>query len=241
MGAKRFLIVCILAVGMTFSASLKAQGVYSQNIVGYVNLVLQTGDNLIANQLVSTSDTLSNLFQSQIPDGSTFTKWDSLQDQFLPVSTYHSGSGWDINYALTLGEGGMFHSLTPFTNTFTGYVWPGINLNSALPDFGQPVISSYGILLLSCLVPVNNADFYEVVGRNPQNGESVTELNPVTQLYSTTTFLNGSWNNGAPLLNLGQSAFFNLQSVPEPSFLGMLGIGATLTLVASKVKKLRNN
>lgn len=229
-GVKVFLVLG-LAIWLGGSGGVQAQ-VYTQNIVGYINLHLYAGDNLIANQLLSGNDTLNNLFQYQIPDGSTFTKWDATQSQYLPVSTYHSATGWDINYGLTLGEGGLFHASTDFTNTFVGSVWPGFNINSTLPDFGQPAINDSGLFLLSCLVPLG-ANFYEVVGRDPSNGESVTTLNPVSQVYSTTTFLDGMWNNGAPVLAVGQSAFFNLVDnniapVPEPSTMAIVGLGIIL-------------
>jgi hypothetical protein len=82
--------------------------------------------------------------------------------------------------------------------------------------------------LLSCYIPIAPATFYDVVRRDPLNGESVTSLNALTQIFSTTTFENGSWDNGDPSLNIGQSAIFNLEVVPEPEVLSLLGAGAVL-------------
>lgn len=239
-GKRTILIICLGIAGFLSSGSKSKAQVYSQNIVGYINLRILSGDNLIANQLLSPNDTLANLFQASTPDGSTFTKWNPSLNQYLPVSTYHTGVGWDINYGLTLGEGGLFHATTAFTNTFVGNIWSGYDFNSTLPDFGQPAITNSGLLLLSCLIPIGGADmFYAVVGRNPQNGESVTTLDPITQLYSTTTFLNDTWDHGAPPLDIGQAAFFNLINVtpvPEPSTLAIVGLGAMLFLARSRGK-----
>jgi len=99
-----------------------------------------------------------------------------------------------------------------------------------------PLVSIYGTLLLSCYIPFQ-ANFNDVVGRDPQDGESVTTLDGGTQLYSTTTFNSGAWNNGAPLLAVGQSAFFNIAAVPEPSVLGLLGIGSAFMLVVNRATK----
>ena len=42
--------------------------VYSGNIVGYYNRFLSPGDNLIANQLGTTNDTLNNVLASGVLD-----------------------------------------------------------------------------------------------------------------------------------------------------------------------------
>lgn len=199
------------------------------SLAGYINSVFYTGSNLVANQLLSGDDTLTNLFTYQIPNGATFTKWNPASNQYSPVSTYHSGIGWNINYSLTLGEGGLFYTPQPFTNTFVGIVWPGFNADTFdLPYFGQPVLTNSGVFLLSCLIPISHADFQMVVGRDPQNGESVTILNALSQISTTTMFANGVWNNGTPTLGIGQSAFFNLESTPEPGVLSLTGAGAFL-------------
>jgi hypothetical protein len=230
---RNILIVCIGLTGFFGFGNKSVAQTFSKNIIGYYNLRLFGGDNLIANQFVSQSDTLTNLFQYQVPDGSTFRKWDSTANQYMPAATYHLGIGWDINYGLGLGEGGLFHAPTEFTNVFAGIVWPGIDLNN---PHNLPLVSIYGTLLLSCYIPFQ-ANFNDVVGRDPQDGESVTTLDGVTQLYSTTTFNSGAWNNGAPLLAVGQSAFFNIAAVPEPSVLGLLGIGSAFMLLVNRATK----
>ena len=85
-----------------------------------------------------------------------------------------------------------------------------------------------GRQLLSCYIPIAPATFYDVVGREPQSGESVTALDPASQTYTTTTYDDGVWNNGAPDLAIGQSAFFNLEGpygVPEPAVGELAGVG----------------
>jgi hypothetical protein len=72
------------------------------------------------------------------------------------------------------------------------------------------------------------------VGRDPLNGESVTLLDAVSQISTTTVFENGVWDNGTPILNIGQSAFFNLESVPEPAGYSLVGAGLLLLATARK-------
>ena len=206
---------------LSVGAAVQGQ-IYSSNIVGYINQALYTGDNLIANQLSQSDNTLNSIFQPGVPEGATFTEWDPVAQHYLPISTYDINTGWSINYTLIYGEGGLFYTPATFTNTFVGTVWPGFTANS---PFVPPQVTGTGSLLLSCYIPIAGATFYDVVGRDPQNGESVTWLNALSQSYTTTTFENGAWDNGTPLLNIGESAFYNLEAVPEPAVFTLVGAG----------------
>jgi hypothetical protein len=222
--------------GMMACAADGQPTIYSQNLVGYVNLSIYTGTNFIANQFDNgQGNTLDTLIPPSgtlmvVPEGAEFTEWNPTAGQFLPFSTYDTVNGWSINYALTYGEGAMLITPTLFTNTFLGTVSSAVSGNGGELTFTPPLVTSTGLMLLSCVAPLNDATFYDVAGRNPQNGEWVTMLDPETQVYTTTTFDDGSWNNGAPDLNVGESAFFYLESVPEPSVVclgvtGLLAIG----------------
>lgn len=220
-------------------SSVRAQ-VYRTNIIGYYNLALYPGDNLIANQVGNDDNALNTIFNQStslnqgIPEGTTFTKWDSAAAQFLPLSTYDTNRGWSINYTLSYGEGGKLNSPSFLINTFVGSSWSGFDGNG---PYNPPLVSIYGTLLLSCYAPINSATFYDVVGRDPQDGESVTALNASSQISTTTTFQNGSWNNGIPSLNIGQSAFFNLEAVPEPEVLSLFSAGAVLLMACRQKRK----
>jgi hypothetical protein len=224
----KFLVLFALALGMIsqLAAPVSSRAQISQNIVGYINQPFYTGDNFIANQLSASGDnnTLSNLFNVGIPEGTTFTEWSSSQLKFLPLSTYDQTTGWSINYDLTYGEGGLLHTPSNFTNLFVGTVWPGFN---GVDPFTPPLVSSNGLFLLSCYIPIAPATFFDVVGRAPNDGDYVRTFNPITQLETVTTYEDGSWDHGAPALAVGQSAFFGLGvgPAPEPSTLGLAGAG----------------
>jgi hypothetical protein len=125
----------------------------------------------------------------------------------------------------------LLHSPVNFINTFAGSVWPGFDGNG---PFMPPLVTDSGTLLLSCYIPIAPATFHDVVGRDPQNGESVTLLDAVSQISTTTMFENGGWDNGTPTLNVGQSAFFNLEPVPEPAVYNLVGAGLLLLATVRK-------
>ncbi len=210
-----------LAASLLFVCASLAQ--ISGNIVGYYTKVIYAGDNLIANQLSFSNNLLSEILRD-VPEGSTFTKWDPVNLEFLPRSVYTASGGWSMDYSLTYGEGGLLYTPVTFTNLFVGDVWPGFEPGE---PFVPPLIASNGYFLLSCVVPIPDATFSQVVGREPQEAEYVARFNPVTQTYFTTRFRNGAWDNGPPLLQVGEAAFFNLGPVvvPEPMGLSVGGIG----------------
>jgi len=229
-------------VAMLCCFCLAAHGqVYSGNIVGYINLELYAGNNLVANQLASSDDTLNTIFQSGVPEGTTFTEWNASTQQYLPASVYDATTGWSINYSWGYGQGGLLNSPTTFTDTFLGTVWPGYDFNA---PFVPPLVANNGAQLLACVLPIA-ATYYDVMGRDPQNGDSVTTLDGPSQTSITTTFENGTWNNGTPLLTVGQAAIFDdsfnysadALPAPEPGGLELTGVGLLLLTFARKYRR----
>ena len=174
-------------------------------------------------------------------------KWNSTANQFTPSAIW-DGSDWSAELTLAPGTGALLNTPTPFTNTFVGTV---LNFDGSVltgnspygggasltepPPFGGPnglyLFSSKAPFALSGHVFAPNtgtADVFEsIIGRLPQDGEQVTTLNPLTQIYTTATFLGGVWNNADPSLGVGQAALFNIGPVvvPEPPALGLLLAG----------------
>ena len=212
---------------LAFNLAASAQ-VISINVVGYYNLTIHPGQNLIASQLLQTNNTLDYILSGGVPAGSTLAKWDSGANQFLPVSTF-DGANWSVNYSLTLGEGALLTSASRWTNLFVGEVGHYVPIggtNIWQPNYGN------GLHLLSDPIPRSgpmDVMFPNVTGRAPQEGESVQLLDAATQTYITTTFhTDTGWDNGNPTLGVGQAAWFNLgpSVVPEPGALTLMGLGA---------------
>ncbi|HYR44349.1 MAG TPA: hypothetical protein VER98_15070 [Terriglobia bacterium] len=234
---KKLLPKVLLLVSMLVVRFAQGGDATSLDIVGYYNLQLYPGENLIANQLTQGDNTLNAVLTNGAAAGSTFTLWDPLAHSFLPLSVY-DGSTWSINYTLALGSGGLLVSPVMATNTFVGgvilytniltdpFLGPGLRWH---PNYAN------GLYLLSIpdpLVASGDTMFRDVTDRLPSNGESVTTLDPATQIYHTTTYHTGAgWDSGDPMLNIGQSAWFNLGpvAVPEPGVAAIvvLAIGMT--------------
>jgi hypothetical protein len=146
MRTKTLLIAAaVLAAGI---ASSVAQTVYSANIVGYVNLTVQPGFNLLGNQLVPSSGTndLNDVFPS-VPDGTLLYKFNSATASFS-VDVYNAQVsvapvGWYDNTTLapsttTVGPGDGFFLNNPgsaTTITLVGSVATGTNTISLPAGF----------------------------------------------------------------------------------------------------------
>lgn len=228
---KQATVLGLLAVA-TYSA--RAQGTYSLNVVGYINLTIDAGDNLIANQLSAVPDnTLDSVFPAGagVLPGSTFSEWNPVTSQLLPSSTFN-GTSWSINYTLAPnGMGGVLDSPGNTVVTTSGNV---VNLNLApnanpFYTFVPPVLSP-GTYLLAAAGPVSPGTFNLIIGSDPVAGDAVETLDALTQTYTTTTFNGTTWDNGAPSLGIDQSAYFTL-AAPEPSTLALAGLGIGLFLV----------
>ncbi len=208
------LVFCFASTSTTFG------------VIGYYNLFILPGDNLVANLLDNGDNTLNSLFSNPyIQDGATFTMWDSAANQFLPTSTYEAASmTWSIDYTFTFGEGAVFHSTSGFTNTFVGSVYSGFDINTEVLNWNPDYAA--GLHLIANPIPRTGAlSFQDTVGRGPLDGETVRTLNPYTQTYALTTYHAGSgWDNGTPNLSVGQAAWFDLVAVPEPSGLALAGL-----------------
>ena len=227
--------LAVLVVGFGTTSSAFAQ------VVGYVNRVFYAGDNLVANPLLHGDNSLNTVLAYSVPDGATFTKWNGAANQFLPSSVFNAAShSWSINYDFnpTDGQGGVLHSLSPFTNTFNGAVYQGHDyahsINGNLFGYWDGPARPGGLSLLADADPIE-ANFMHVVGRAPQDGEWVRTLNEANQTYGVTTFHQVSgWDNGEPALAVGQAAYFEL--VPEPSTIALGGLGAAAVTILRRRK-----
>ena len=250
--ARRKALMCAACLVLTGSAFGQ---IYSSNIAGYFNLILQPGVNLIADQFLqapdNSLDTILNAASSQggLANNTSFTLWNN--GGFLPLSYYNASSdSWSINYQLGLGSGGYLTSPTLVTNVFFGSVGPYFNEGGN--NVGWNPNYPNGMQLISNPIPIAgnlSYEFYNVTGRNPVAGEGVATWDPLAQTYTESFFDGSQWLNqnltGPSMANIqvGQAAWFALgadyfmtlpSSVPEPSTLGLIGLGAGLLFLRRK-------
>src|SRR6266404_3619153 len=140
MRTKTLLLTAVL--GAAGAASSFAQ-VYSQNAVGYVNLTLKPGFQLVANPLNNTSangNAVSNLFAT-VPDGTTVYTFDATKQGFV-TNGKDFGEWANPNATLTPGQGAFL--LLPaganVTVTAVGDVMQGTLSNPIVKGF--QIISS---------------------------------------------------------------------------------------------------
>ena len=194
--------------------SLVWPAVAPADIVGYVSVDYLAGDNLIGNPLSPSSNSIKAILTAPaIPAGATLRKWDTNALVWTAPSVF-DGNTWSLDYTLSYGEGAWLHLPSAATVRYVGRIL------GALP----PPPSNAGMYLNDDLASAQ--DFASLVGRTPREGESVQRLDAVAQTYFISTYTSGAWNNGAPLLNIGESAFFNLGPLPSSTISGLVELEA---------------
>jgi len=204
-----------LAAGIVTSSAQ----VYSQNVVGYINLTLSEGFNMVSGQLdadgTGTNNTISSIFSTNLPAGSTVYVWNGTG---FTASTFAAGKGggaaaWDSFGTTALNPGiGCFLQIpagayggSTGTVTLTGTVLQGALVNKAIPAGG-------GYAIIGSQVPVA--------------GGMQTALNYVPSASDTVYFYNqgapfsiyqfaagkggggGAWTPSEPQIGIGQGFWF---------------------------------
>jgi hypothetical protein len=223
---KKTLLIAAAALAASVISS-QAQ-VYSQNIVGYANVVAPTAGN---NYLISVpfkigvSNGANEVFGSSLPDFSQVLIWNPLTSIFtLYQSDSGSATGWDNNNfdpvpapVLPVGQGFFFVPTAAVTNTFAGTI--AVNVGSTnqmtLPTAGN----NY---LVGSVIPYAGS---VTNGANTGGGINLNGLADFTQvliwspitssftLYQTDSGSATLWDDNnfdpiaAPTLTVGQAFF----------------------------------
>jgi hypothetical protein len=128
MRTKTLLCAAVLAAGVATSAVAQSN-VYSLNVVGYYNVDAPAGQRvMIANQLHTTNDVLSNVLPGPYADGTIFFFYNNGYSA-SPWDT--DANAWSADFPLPPGRGGFLFSQVHQTLTFVGEVSQG-SLTNAL-------------------------------------------------------------------------------------------------------------
>jgi hypothetical protein len=157
---------------------------------------IQTGTNLIANQLDQGGDTLYDIMPV-VPDGTVVDKFDNTNGVWMS-SAYNAALGAWIpsSIALRPGEGAEMISPTNFSLTFTGTPHvPSLPLN--IPNGTAWLVSRQ----------TNDVGTYEnIVGAPPAPGAVIFQWNPTKGNYTQYTFSSDGWSGGVePTAAIGES------------------------------------
>jgi len=203
MRTKTLLLTAALAAAGALS-SMAQSNVYSLNIVGYVNLTLTNGFNAVANPLDSGSNTIQNVFATNLPNGSVVYKFSG--GGFNTFYTFARGS-WSGDASLSPGESVMV--LVPSTTTVTtvGTVLQGTNSNPFLTT---------GYSLIASQVPLTGG-IQTTLGYTPTTGDVVYSWDAIGQAWNPFIFGRGGWGPSEPVITPGEG-FFLLTGNATPSW-----------------------
>ena len=109
-------------------ATASADAVYYSNVVGYVNVDLLEGWNMIANPLDSGNNMLSALI-SDAPLGTSAYKYadGAYTISFFDYDEDEDENIWSKDFTLNPGEGVFINAPAPFVVTFVGEVKAGFH------------------------------------------------------------------------------------------------------------------
>jgi hypothetical protein len=209
------LAVAALAAGISYS---QAQNVYSQNIVGYVNVVVPQSPSwaCVANPFdIDGVDNITNVL-ANAPKGTTI-------DLFSPVSGFSTvvtrnpvNGNWSANAGsvnIPPGVGFLIKGTTAFTNTFVGNVIPNVGGTNSLS------VASLTLALVGSPVPYsgtltnasdNGTNSLNLGATLPKNSQIQTYNNGFS-IAAVKNPVNGNWNAN-PTISVGQGFFIKAGS-----------------------------
>jgi hypothetical protein len=133
------LMKIVLAL-LSFAASL--QPAFSSTIIGYANVVLAPGYNLIANPFIVTpNNSLTNVITG-CPGGTLAYEWDVGKQSFGAAAYFDTLDGWTTPFDLSPGKGCLVHMNSRWTNVFQGEVPQGSFTNFILGTNKLSLLSS---------------------------------------------------------------------------------------------------
>ncbi len=200
----------LLAAGAL--TSMAQSNVFSLNVVGYYNVSLTNGFQLVANQLdldgTGVNNNATSVFGTTLPNLAkvyAFSGGVFVNVTYVAGTHTFSGNSNAVNAALQPG-GGVFVQIpaaaaTPITLTVVGNVMQG-SLSTPYPA---------GFSLISSKVP-QSGGITTALGFTPgANLDAVFQFLPATQLYGPKhTWVAGTstWGAGEPTPAVGESVFY---------------------------------
>jgi hypothetical protein len=173
-----------------------AQTVYSVNAVGYVNMTMEPGFQMVANPLMAEDNTVAALF-ADAPDNTQIFLYDAASSSYS-VNTKLFGTWSDTTSELMPGQGAFVLATEEFTTTFVGDVPQG--------DLTQTVPAGFSIQASQ----VPQAGLLQTdLGFPAADNDQVFRYDNASGGYTVYTVLFGSWGPEEPTVNVGESIFVN--------------------------------
>jgi hypothetical protein len=199
----------VLAAAALCAGLLSASAqVYSQNVVGYVNLQLTNGMNLVSTPLdldgSGTNNTVTSIVGTNLPNGSRVYAYNKNTQGYV-FATYLAGTAtWanaaNVNPLIQPGDGFFLQipaaAAYPQTVTMVGNVLGGTNTYS--------IFNGYQII--GSKLPIGGG-LQTALNYTPVNSDRVYQWFPASQTYSSPkTYLSSSstWIGGQPQITVGE-------------------------------------
>jgi hypothetical protein len=191
----RFLSTLVCAMFLQLAPGLKAQSVYSFNAVGFINIQLSPGFNLLSCQLFQNSYSVEGTIGNLMPHGTmVIVVGDSGR---FEVNRYSTGTGWsDPGMLIPLGRGFFVYNPTPTQQVLTlvGSIFSA-GFSSSIPA---------GTSLCSSMLPIAGL-LQSDLGFPIAFGDVVRLHNKGTGNYSTYFYGPSGWQPSEPLLGVAES------------------------------------
>jgi hypothetical protein len=227
-------LVCAAALAAGAVTTMAQSNVYSLNVVGYINLSLGEGFNLVANQLdadgTGANNFIYNVFGSSLPEGSQVYTYSAAGGGSWTAATFKTPLGksspvWNAagtNNTVNPGAGAFVYipaGKGAQTVTTVGQVLQGSLSNTNIPSAG-------GYAVVSSQIPLAGG-LQSVLGYTPGPKEKFFFYNNATSSYSsatyslklgTTTYWWGA--AGEPIISVGEAFWgdFNAGSTWTTNF-----------------------
>jgi hypothetical protein len=207
----KLLLTAVFAAALTVAAQ-----VYSVNVVGYYNVTLQPGFQIIANQMDAGAgnNVVEKLLGPGLPDGTMVYKLKPDASGYLIATYYVVGaeSMWDPEgIALAPGEAAFLRlpGTAPVTVTFVGEVKQGTLVNPLPKGFSMKssIVPQKAALATDTTMPPGTLS----LGFPAVTGDMIYMWNVVGKKYDIYTFLqegaDSMWDPSAPAPEVGQGFF----------------------------------
>ena len=171
-----------------------ANGVLSDNVIGYATTTLPPGFSLVANPLRTANSSVAELFKGW-PDGTTLNTFDPRLLRFSLNSVEH-GRWVKPDERLAPGEGAFFFNPT---EDYKSHSFVGTLL---LGNLSKPIHK--GLSLCGSLVP-QPGQLHEDLHFPVSEGDVIHLFDRDRQQYVLHPWTDGKWQNGAPILSVGEA------------------------------------
>ena len=201
MRTKTLLLTAALAVGGV--ASSMAQAVYSQNVVGYINVtVAANAYAAVGNQLNNGTNTLDEILPNAPANTTRVFEFNPATSSFNTYTKRSTGWAGAAGIPFAPGKGFFINNTatTPITLTFVGEV----------PEGTKNIAIGNGFNLVGSAFPLSGAVETQL-GLPAVNGNRLYKFNTTTQGYDVFTRRATAWAApGEPSAGVGESFFFEV-------------------------------